>query len=193
MGLALGKARYSRVLAGQGGREFRCGRPAPLSLVEKIKIIARETADGTTVPMIVNEEGLPEVEGQESTRFELCDSVVQMGRFFPSLRSADLERERDEFLDRILYSGGYIPMTLAPLRREEKRAAADAMSAMLLTRLGAIEAEALIEGRKTLQDLGLQDRLESVVQETIGRPLDRTAFTSREGPIPMRTVEHRSA
>lgn len=146
---------------------------AALELIEKIRL-ARESGpdDGRYVPMLVSEDGLPDVEGKDSTRFELCDAVVQIGRFFPSLRSEELERERDEFLNKILFFGGYVPITLTSLTLEEKRSAADAMSAMLLGVVGAIETQNLVDGRKTLADLGLQDRLDAVVRQSIGQPLD---------------------
>ena len=96
-----------------------------------------------------------------------------MSRFYPSLEFADLERERDQFLDRILYNGGYTPISLGPLSTDERRKAADALSAFLLTKLGAMESQNLIEGHKTLAELGLQQSLEDVVQRTIGTPLPR--------------------
>ncbi len=104
-----------------------------------------------------------------------------MSRFYPSLESADLERERNQFLDRILYNGGYTPISLGTLSPEERRKAADAMAAFLLTQLGAIESQNLIEGHKTLADLGLQQPLEEVVRRTIGAPLAR--LESRPQPV----------
>ena len=150
---------------------------ATLTLVEKVRAISRQDTDGK-VPMLINEDGIPELTGRESTRFELTDSVVQMSRFYPSLESADLERERNQFLDRILYNGGYTPISLGTLSPEERRKAADAMAAFLLT---AIESQNLIEGHKTLADLGLQQPLEEVVRRTIGAPLAR--LESRPQPV----------
>ncbi|BCB22453.1 VPA1269 family protein [Bosea sp. ANAM02] len=155
---------------------------ATLTLVEKIRAISRQDA-GDKLPMLINDDGIPELTGRESTRFELTDSVVQMSRFYPSLESADLERERDQFLDRILYNGGYIPITLGPLSAEERRKAADAMSAFLLTKLGASESQNLIEGHKTLADLGLQQPLEDVVRRAIGAPLVRLETRPQPGAV----------
>jgi hypothetical protein len=163
---------------------------AALTLIEKIRLIGESTpSDSISVPMLVDEEGLPEVAGRESTRFELCDAVVQIGRFFPSIRSADIERERDEFLNKVLYSGGYVPITLAPLTHEEKRMAADALATLLLSELGAMEAQNLIDGRKTLADLDLQDRLEGAVRQSIGRPLQRLALVMQDNPPRQATVD----
>jgi hypothetical protein len=153
---------------------------ATLTIIEKVRAI-REDADVDNVdglPMLMPLDGMPEATARDSTRFELSDAVVQTSRFYPSLQSDDLERERDEFLNRVLYREGYVPITLAPLSVQERRDAADAMAALLLTELGAAEADNLIEGRKTLADLGLQDRLQDTVRACIGRPLDRMALPS---------------
>ena len=119
---------------------------ATVTLIEKIRLLG-QTSNDDKLPMIISEDGLPDVSGRESTRFELTDAVVQMSRFFPSLASDDLERERDAFLDRILYQEGYVPFAMSPLSKEEKRKAADAMAALLIGELGAMEAENLLEGR----------------------------------------------
>ncbi|KUL93385.1 hypothetical protein DK26_24010 [Bosea sp. WAO] len=152
---------------------------ATMTLIELIRAIRKVTAEASEdgIPMVIRKKGIPEVSGRESTRFELTDSVVQMSRFYVSLDRPEIERERDEFLNRILYQNGYIPITLAPLSLEERRAGADAMAAMLLGELGAQEAQNLIEGRKTLEELGLQERIQEVARKSIGRPLERAALT----------------
>lgn len=152
---------------------------ATMMLIEMVRAIRKVTAEAGEdgIPMVIRPKGIPEVSGRESTRFELTDSIVQMSRFFVSLDRPEIERERDEFVNRILYQNGYIPITLAPLSLEERRAGADAMAAMLLGELGAQEAQNLIEGRKTLEELGLQERIQEVARNSIGRPLERTTLT----------------
>jgi hypothetical protein len=59
------------------------------------------------------------------------------------------------------------------LSEQERRRAADALAQMLIVELGAVEAETLIDGRKTLADLGLQTKLESAAAAAIGRPIER--------------------
>jgi hypothetical protein len=147
---------------------------ATMVLVEKIRAISKagDAEDSTKLPMLLNGDGIPEVTARESTRFEMVDAVVQASRWFPSMNTADLELERDEFLNRILYRNGYVPITLAPLTPHERRHAADGLAQMLLAELGAAEAQNLIEGRKTLADLGLQTKLEEAATRAIGRPID---------------------
>jgi hypothetical protein len=78
--------------------------------------------------MVIPEDGLLTIEGRESTRFELTDAVVQMSRFYPSLSSADIERERDGLINTVLYRNGYVPISVTPLTLKQKRALLDALS-----------------------------------------------------------------
>jgi len=151
---------------------------ATMVLVEKIRAISKsgDVEENTKLPMLLNGDAVPEVTARESTRFELVDAVVQASRWFPSMNTSDLELERDEFLNQILYRNGYVPITLAPLTPLERRRAADALAQMLLVELGAAEAQNLIEGRKTLADFGLQMKLEEAAARAIGHPIDRLAL-----------------
>jgi hypothetical protein len=148
---------------------------ATLALVEKVRAIVTHSAadgEGGGLPMLLGDD-IPEIVGQESTRFAIVDQVVRASRLFPSLRSDDLERERDEFLNRVLYDNGYVPLTMSRLSEDEKRKAADAMAEMLLIRVGAEEVDNLIEGRKTLAEIGLQESLETACAHAIGSPLSK--------------------
>lgn len=83
--------------------------------------------DNLNVPMVIPGDGLPTIEGRESTRFELPDAVVQMSRFYPSLSSADIEREWDGLINTVLYRNCYVPISVTPLTVEQKRALLDAL------------------------------------------------------------------
>ncbi|MET4479152.1 VPA1269 family protein [Bradyrhizobium sp. F1.13.3] len=146
-------------------------------LIEKVRAIARDgdANDTALLPMLLGADGLPEIAARPSTRFELIDAVVQASRWFPSVASREFEAERDEFLNRVLHSNGYVPITLSALSPSERRRAADALAEMLLVEVGANEAQNLIEGRKTLTDLGLQEKLERAAAAAIGRPIQRLA------------------
>jgi len=166
---------------------------ATLVLIEQIRALNEiSTPDDSKIPMIVRESGLPKVEGRISTRFELTDAVVQISRFYPSLESAELERERDNFVDTICYREGYVPLRLTPLSIEERRASADAFAALLLSEIGAEETQTLIEGSKTLADFGLQGCLEDVCRRTIGKPLQSLPL-NLSGRSPNTTLELNSS
>jgi hypothetical protein len=153
---------------------------ASMFLIEKIRVIGKsgDAEDDAKLPMLFDQDGVPEVTGRESTRFELADTVVQGSRWYPSINTTELERERDEFLNRILFNSGYVPITLAPLSVRERRRAADALAQLVLAELGAAEAEHLIEGRKTLADVGLQERLEKAAASAIGKPIEKLAMSA---------------
>jgi hypothetical protein len=153
---------------------------ATLALVEKIRAISPEAGEGA-LPMLLPAAEMPSMVGRESTRFEVADAVVQASRFFPSIETPELERERDAFLDQILYRNGYVPITMAPLTPSEKQRAADAMSAMLLIEIQAMETQDLIEGRRQLDDFGLKGRLEDACRQAIGTPIGRLALAGPRG------------
>lgn len=158
---------------------------ATMVLIEKIRAIATsgDAATGSKLPMLVGADGVPQVSFRESTRFELVDAVVQASRWFPSINSAELEAERDEFLNQVLYRNGYVPITLSPLTEQERRKAADALAELLLVEIGALETQNVIEGRKTLADLGLQERLEHAAVAAIGHPIERLVLPSPSWPV----------
>ena len=160
---------------------------ATMVLVEKIRAIFKSAGEegGAKLPMLLNDDGIPEITARESTRFELVDAVVQASRWFPSMNTSDLERERNEFLDRILYRNGYVPITLSPLNEQERRRAADALAQMLIVELGAAEAQTLVDGRKTLADFGLQEKLEAAASRAIGHPMDRLALPRPASAAPV--------
>ena len=153
---------------------------ATMTMIEMVRAISAEPAADGTLPMLMSADEIPEVVGRESTRFEVTDAVVQASRFFPTLQSDELDRERDAFLDNILHRNGYVPITLAPLSQAEKRRAADAMSQMLLVQIGAKEAQKLIEGQSSLDDYDLQGRLQDICLQAIGRPVPGL---TQQGPV----------
>ncbi|WP_134495989.1 VPA1269 family protein [Microvirga pakistanensis] len=150
-----------------------------------LKSAKQQIDEKISIPILLADEEFPEMTGRESTRFELIDAVVQASRWFPSINADDLERERDEFLDKVLYGNGYQPIRLAPLTPEERRDSADAMAAFLLIKLGAEETQNVIEGRKSLSELGLDYPLEETYRRYVGKELPRSVLpTVRPPPRP---------
>lgn len=164
---------------------------ATMVQIEQIRGLMRLAPGDTKIPMILRDAGIPSAEGRVSTRFELVDAVVQMSRFYPSHESDDCERERDNFIEAVLHREGYVSIRASPLSAEEKRASLDALSAMILIELGAQEAESLLDGRKTLADFDLQQRLEDVCKGAIGKPLQLLQAIS-QGQAPTAILEHAS-
>ena len=74
------------------------------------------------------------------------------------------------------------PLSGSNYTEAEIRLAADALAAKLLIEQKASDVEALMDGRKTLQDLGLQDALEEACQKAVGKPLTRIGAPDPSGP-----------
>lgn len=158
---------------------------ARMIYVEKLRVIGElhSASDGPTLPMLVSDDSALNIGIREGTRFELLDAIAQVAPFYRSIASAELEAERDGFLDRALWHSGYTPITLSPLPPDERRKAANAFAEMLLVRLGALEAENVFEGRKTISELGLQDALENAIRTAIGRPFEFRELSGRQSAV----------
>lgn len=123
------------------------------NLIEKIKNFQSVTnADG--VPVLVADAEIEIAGYREGTRFELIDSVLQASRIYPIIRDDDLEQERERFVDAVMYHNGMRPLSMMSLSDEQKQRAADAASEWLLRKVGAQEANLLIQGAQTLNELG---------------------------------------
>lgn len=148
---------------------------ATMVYIEKVRAIAAigDAENSAKIPMLLGNDAVPALSFRESTRFEISDALMQASLWFPSVYSKEIESERYEFLNQVLWRNGYVPITLSPLTDDERRKAADATAKFLLTECGATETEHLIAGRKSLADLGLQVRLEEAAKAAIGRPFER--------------------
>jgi hypothetical protein len=173
-------------------------------LIDKLRAIVADertaAAEGSTLTgmsMVLAGEEFPEVIGRESTRFELVDAVVQASRWFPSINSEELERERNEFLNIVCYRNGYVPITLAPLTEAEIQCSADGMAALLLIEAGAQGTQEIIDGRKKLADLGLERPFEETYRRFVGKPLERIVLSQRvielDGTLAQRSTRAETA
>lgn len=106
----------------------------------------------------------------ETTSFQAKNLLVQASRAYPEIADTRVEMQRDHFVDQILVNNGMKPLTLSPLTKEEKRAASDALSSLLLSKVGAAESENLYNGTKTLDEAGIAQAvtlsLESIKEDS---------------------------
>ncbi|RUO68346.1 VPA1269 family protein [Idiomarina ramblicola] len=109
---------------------------------------------------------------EDISKFKQMNCLVQAARLYPHIVDPDLERERDQFIDKVLFQLGKTPISFAPLTDDEKRAAADAFGNYLISRLSDSELTALESNQtvsletlitdtkfKELTDLGSSDML----------------------------------
>jgi hypothetical protein len=92
------------------------------------------------------------------------DSTVQAGRLYTHLKDSDLERDRDHFIDQIMFNNGISPISLSPLTPDEKSIASDAACRFLLTELDDHEIEQLTSNRVTLRELGIERKVIETVR-----------------------------
>jgi hypothetical protein len=108
----------------------------------------------------------------DTTDFQVKNVLVQASRAYPEVADARVEMERDHFVDQILVNNGFQSLSFSPLTKEEKRAASDALSNLLLSKVGAVECEQLHNGTKTLSEAG--------IEQDITRSLESTKESSPE-------------
>tara|TARA_R110000765_G_C18965636_1_gene610007 strand:- start:10040 stop:12847 length:2808 start_codon:yes stop_codon:yes gene_type:complete len=106
------------------------------------------------------------IEFVDATDFQVKNVLVQASRAYPEIADARVEMERDHFVDKILVNNGFQALAFSPLTKEEKRAASDALSNLLLSKVGAAECECLHNGRKTLSEAGIEEDITLSLERT---------------------------
>ncbi len=102
----------------------------------------------------------------DTTDFQVKNVLVQASRAYPEVADTRVELERDHFVDQILVNNGMSPLSFSPLTKEEKRAASDALSNLLLSKIGAAECEQLHNGTKTLSEAGIEQAVALTLEST---------------------------
>lgn len=107
------------------------------------------------------------IEGKESdedelayehiSKFKQLNCLVQASRLYPHVADDDLERERDQFIDKVLFQLGKTPISFAPLTDEEKKKASDAFGNYLVSKLDDNELTALESNQVVSLDMLASD------------------------------------
>jgi len=121
---------------------------------------ASENSDGT--PLVVRDRDSI-VEYATATKFEQQAIITAASRIYPMFQDTEMEMQRDQFLDRILYNSDMVPLSFRPLTERQKKAGLDAFARFVLERLSSDEATALHSGKLRLNDLNLIDELEKAL------------------------------
>ena len=102
---------------------------------------------------------------EESTEFEVADSICHSALFFESIDATLPNLRRLRAFDAMLAKNGFDPVFIE-MTEQDALAVGNQMSAFLYTRLGRTDANALMSGRETLRRLRFEDdfvrKLESV-------------------------------
>lgn len=119
--------------------------------IDRIKALNGSSSD-ENLPTFAS--GLPAPSYREGSRLELIDSIVQGSRVYQFLEDESLEIERQQFIDKIMFRNGMLPLSMLELSDEQRRKAADAASALLLKKYDAVQVDLLISGAETFESLG---------------------------------------
>ncbi|MEM5498132.1 VPA1269 family protein [Paraglaciecola mesophila] len=92
----------------------------------------------------------------EQHHFRNQNMLVQASRLYPHIRDSDLERDRNHFIDKVMFQAGMTPLTFSRLSEDEIRAASDAFSSYLVSKLNDNELQMLETGAVSLNELGLK-------------------------------------
>ncbi|MDP2562790.1 VPA1269 family protein [Psychrobium sp. 1_MG-2023] len=119
------------------------------TIIEKIK---KGTLTGTE--LIEKKEGdEDELAYEHISKFKQLNCLVQASRLYPHVADDDLERERDQFIDKVLFQLGKTPISFAPLTDEEKQKASDAFGNYLVSKLDDNELTALESNKAVSLDM----------------------------------------
>lgn len=119
--------------------------------IDRIKSLDVPSSD-ENLPVITSDLSGPSY--KEGSRLELIDSIVQGSRIYQFLEDESLEIERQQFIDKIMFRNGMVPLSMLELSDEQRRKAADAASALLLKKYNAVQVDLLISGAETFESLG---------------------------------------
>lgn len=142
---------------------------AGYNLVERLKGLSRENS--STLPALVDDDSSHDAsQFTEVSLFKQRDFIVQASRLYPHVKDDLLERERNHFIDQIMFNLGLTPITLSSLTEQEKKSACDAASQFLNARLSDHELTMLENGSLKITDIGIaadKDTLISTIESKL--------------------------
>lgn len=132
------------------------------NLINQIKLLPE---DKDSYALIVHSDAESPIEYDETSRFEALNLLVQAGSIWKHVENADFVRERNEFIDQIIFSAGAHPLSFTPLSTKEKQIATNAVADFLLAKLSRHELIQLENGEQSLENLGISPSLKSSLQK----------------------------
>lgn len=131
-------------------------------------------ADGKLV-LLTRDKGTLEQQFEQCSEFEMLDRVCESSVFFESIRGETADKaslKRNRYYDQVLIRHGLEPAFLT-LDEHTALKAGNELSRLMYLRLGESKAIDVLEGRQTLENLGiLTDTLASLELEVKHLDLD---------------------
>lgn len=140
---------------------------AHVQMWQKVRQLARrqivEKADG--VPALLFEE-VPDFKWGAVPRLEVVDELCYAAKWFPSIRTDGLRRERREMIMKLLVRNRRLP-ALALMSEEEADLAAGTIVAGLYRRWGRSAVQKLFEDQETFEGLGIGGEVDELIGEAL--------------------------
>lgn len=148
-----------------------CDAHAAYRLTEGLRKLPDFGDESNNLPALLDEDA-GETEFVEQHRFRQQNLLVQASRLYQHIHDDDLERERNQFIDKVMFQAGLTPLTLTTLSEDEVKSAADALSTYLASQLTDAEMDMLEKGAVSLDELGLKtgaNKLVSTLSSSAGQ------------------------
>ncbi|WP_327205803.1 VPA1269 family protein [Rhizobium beringeri] len=138
-----------------------------LHLNAAAKIIKEDLAKGgqPRVALVANDRDSA-IEYIEQTPFEIATILSQASRFWTILRDENVEKAKQQFVERIMWNSDLVPLSLrADLTEQERQKSSDLIAQFLIQQVSAGDRDALIEGRARLQDMKIEEQVQALLDQ----------------------------
>lgn len=134
------------------------------NLISQINSIPNNDEDEEKFSIIVHPEGENPLEYAATSKLEALNLLVQAGDLYVHIADENLRRERDEFVNEVLFNCGLKPISFSALTPQQKKKAMNDASNFLLATLTRTEMIQLENGEVTLKDLGLINSVKTAMK-----------------------------
>jgi hypothetical protein len=136
-----------------------------------IKLLDDDERSGKGFDLVLNGRSSA-VEFLEVTKFEQVARITAAGRIHQILGDERVERQRDRYLDIMLFNEGITPPSLlSKISSENRQKAMDQFSRFLLSHVTSNEIDGLIDGRLRLRDLKLEGEVRKLLDVSLSQPM----------------------
>ncbi|MFD0913899.1 VPA1269 family protein [Methylophilus luteus] len=134
------------------------------NIINLIKELPSSTDPDSKYSIILRDDNQEALEYTETSRFETLNLMVQAGSIWKHVQDDNFARERDEFINQVIFHAGAQPISFTPLSDHDKKLALNAVADFLLASLNRHELIQLERGDITLENLGIIPNLRSSIE-----------------------------
>lgn len=134
------------------------------NLIKLIKELPSSSDTNSKYSIILRDDNQEALEYNETSRFETLNLLVQAGSIWKHVQDDNFARERDEFINQVIFNAGAQPISFTPLTEHDKKLALNAVADFLLANLNRHELIQLERGDIPLENLGIIPNLRSAIE-----------------------------